>query len=83
MCRGGGLVVRLFTPGGLSGGLAFRCLGGPFGKNSLGLFIGDIPLILLGPILGYPPAIYMGLRGGLGLMGGTVGRPAKSFEPFW
>ena len=75
--------MRLFTPGGLSGGLAFRCLGGPFGKKSLGLFIGDIPLILPGPILGYPPAIYIGLRGGLGLMGGTVGRPAKSFEPFW
>ena len=72
MCRGGGLVCIL-GPVGLRGGLALKCLGGPFGKKSLGLLIGDMPLIRPGPILGCPPAMCSDLRGGLALMGGTRG----------
>lgn len=63
----------LFGPVGLSGGLAFKCLGGPYGKLSPGLCIGDMPLILPGPICRYPPDMYIGLMGGLGLMVGTMG----------
>ena len=32
-----------------------------------------MPLILPGPIRGYPPVMNIGLMGGLGLMVGTVG----------
>lgn len=65
---------------GLRGGLALRCLGGPFIKKSLGLLIGDIPLILPGPMRNCPPDMYIGLIGVLGLIVGTIGVCAVLIE---